>query len=91
MATDAKSNKITVIPKLLAILDIEGRIVTIDAMGYQRAIARQIIDQEGDYVPALKDNQGTLHDDVRIRLLLEGQKTTLQDAPGTVDGNHGRD
>ena len=87
MATDAKSNKITVIPKLLAILDIEGRIVTIDAMGYQRAIARQIIDQEGDYVPALKDNQGTLHDDV----LLEGQKTTLQDAPGTVDGNHGRD
>ena len=88
LATDAKSNEITAIPKLLAILDIEGRIVTIDAMGCQRAIAQQIVDQGGDYVPALKGNQGTLHDDVR--LFLEDQKTTLQAAPATVEGDHGR-
>lgn len=88
LATDAKSNEITAIPKLLAMLDIEGRIVTIDAMGCQCAIARQILDQGGDYVLALKGNQGTLHDDVR--LFLEDPKPTLQAAPATVEGDHGR-
>jgi predicted transposase YbfD/YdcC len=63
-ATDEKSNEITAIPKLLALLELKGCIVTIDAMGCQRGIAEQIIDQEGDYVLGLKGNQGTLHEAV---------------------------
>lgn len=59
-----KSNEITAIPELLAILDLEGAIVSIDAMGCQTAIAQQIVEQQGDYVLALKGNQGNLHEDV---------------------------
>lgn len=59
-----KSNEITAIPELLAILDLEGAIVSIDAMGCQTAIAQQIVEQQGDYVLALKGNQGHLHEDV---------------------------
>ena len=61
---DDKSNEITAIPALLSLLDLHGGTVTIDAMGCQKEIARQIIDQGGDYVLALKGNQGTLHADV---------------------------
>lgn len=61
---DSKSNEITALPKLLKLLDLKNRIVTIDAMGAQRDICKQIIEQEGDYVISLKGNQGTLHDDV---------------------------
>ncbi len=60
--TDDQSNEITALPKLLKLL--EGCIVTIDAMGCQRAIAKQIIEQEGDYVFGLKGNQGQLHEAV---------------------------
>ena len=60
-----KSNEITAIPELLAWLDLQGSIVTIDAMGCQKEIAKQIIEKEGDYVFSLKGNQGTLHDDVQ--------------------------
>ena len=88
LATDEKSNEITAIPKLLALLALDGRIVTIDAMGCQRAIARQIVGQGGEYVLALKGNQGTLHDDVR--LFLEDPETPVQTAPTTVEGDHGR-
>jgi predicted transposase YbfD/YdcC len=63
-ATQEKSNEITAIPKLLALLELKGCIVTIDAMGCQRAIAEQIIDQNGDYVLGLKGNQGKLHEAV---------------------------
>ena len=59
-----KSNEITAIPKLLELLTLRGAVVTIDAMGCQRAIAAQITDQEADYVLGLKGNQGTLHEDV---------------------------
>jgi predicted transposase YbfD/YdcC len=62
--TDEKSNEITAIPELLQLLDINGCIVTIDAMGCQKAIAAQIIDQNGDYVLALKGNQSGLHEAV---------------------------
>jgi len=62
--TDEKSNEITAIPELLKLLDINGCIVTIDAMGCQKAIAKQIIDQNGDYVLALKGNQSGLHEAV---------------------------
>ncbi len=61
VATDAKSNEITAIPKLLEILDISGALVTIDAMGCQTEIARKILDGGGDYVLAVKGNQPTLH------------------------------
>ena len=60
VATDAKSNEITAIVELLALLMLKGAIVTIDAMGCQTKIAEQIIDQGGNYVLALKGNQGTL-------------------------------
>lgn len=61
LATDAKSNEITAIPELLKMLTIKGNIITIDAMGCQKEIIKQIREQEGDYVIALKGNQGTLH------------------------------
>jgi hypothetical protein len=63
--TDAKSNEITAIPHLLKFLDIQGCIVTIDAMGCQKAIAEQIITAEGDYVLTLKGNQETLYEEVK--------------------------
>ena len=59
-----KSNEITAIPLLLEALELTGCIVTIDAIGCQREIAKQIIDQEADYVLSLKGNQGKLHEDV---------------------------
>lgn len=64
LKVDDKSNEIPAIPVLLALLDLQGCTVTIDAMGCQKEIARQIIAQGGDYVLALKGNQGTLHADV---------------------------
>ena len=63
--TDEKSNEITAIPRLLELLDLHGCIVTIDAMGCQREIAEQIVEAGADYVLAVKDNQGQLHEDVR--------------------------
>jgi len=62
--TEEKSNEITAIPELLRMLEIAGCIVTIDAMGCQKEIAAQIVEQEADYVLSLKGNQGTLHKDV---------------------------
>jgi predicted transposase YbfD/YdcC len=61
VACAEKSNEITAIPELLRLVDIHGAIITIDAMGTQKAIAEQIIDSQADYVLALKGNQGTLH------------------------------
>ena len=61
VATAEKSNEITAIPELLKLVDIGGAIITIDAMGTQTAIAKQVVDQKADYVLALKGNQGTLY------------------------------
>ena len=61
VACDEKSNEITAIPELLRLVDIKGAIITIDAMGTQKAIAEQIVEGGADYVLALKGNQGTLH------------------------------
>src|SRR5205814_8269336 len=61
VACAEKSNEITAIPELLRLVDIKGTIITIDAMGTQKAIAEQIIDSGADYVLALKANQETLH------------------------------
>jgi predicted transposase YbfD/YdcC len=54
IATDAKSNEITAVPKLLKMLTLKGAIVTADALNCQRAIAEQIVEQKGDYALALK-------------------------------------
>jgi predicted transposase YbfD/YdcC len=64
VACAEKSNEITAIPELLRLVDIKGAIITIDAMGTQKAIAKQIVDGEADYVLALKGNQEKLHDAV---------------------------
>ncbi len=74
VAVDEKSNEITAIPELLQLLLLEGCIVTLDAMGTQRAIAAQIIEQKGDYVLALKENQGTLYENVEDTFRLAQQE-----------------
>ena len=88
IATDAKSNEITAVPKLLEMLSLRGTIVTVDALNCQRDIARQIVEQGGDYVLALKGNQGTLHDDV-VRFL-DDPKSEVSTAKPAVDADHGR-
>ena len=70
LATEEKSNEITAIPVLLRQLALTGCIVTIDAMGTQTKIAAQIIEQEGDYALALKDNQGNLYEEVKATFAL---------------------
>jgi predicted transposase YbfD/YdcC len=88
-----KANEIVAIPKLLDMLAIEGAIVTIDAMGCQRAIAQKIIDKKADYLLALKGNQGTLRDDVELfanEQKAKDFKDTTVSRHETVDGDHGR-
>src|SRR4051812_12212134 len=88
-----KANEIVAIPKLLDLLAIEGAVVTIDAMGCQRAIAQKILDKKADYVLALKGNQGTLREDVEV-FAAEQKANGFQDTTisrhQTVDGDHGR-
>ena len=88
IATDAKSNEITAVPKLLEMLTLKGTIVTVDALNCQRAIAQQIIAQGGDYAFALKGNQGTLHEDVSV--FLDDPSTETSTNGPTVDADHGR-
>jgi predicted transposase YbfD/YdcC len=87
VAVDAKSNEITAVPQLLRMLSLDGVVVTADAMACQRAIAAQISDQGGAYVLALKANQGTLFEDVK--LFLDDPAVALAKAE-TTDGEHGR-
>ena len=88
-----KSNEIIAIPKLLGMLEIEGAIVTIDAIGCQREIAKKIVDKKADYVLALKGNQGSLREDVELFAAEQksnGFKDTKVSRHETVDGDHGR-
>jgi predicted transposase YbfD/YdcC len=88
-----KANEIIAIPKLLEMLAIEGAIVTIDAMGCQRAIAQKIVDKKADYVLALKGNQGLLCEDVELFAAEQkatGFKNTTISRDQTTDGDHGR-
>jgi predicted transposase YbfD/YdcC len=88
---DQKSNEITAIPELLAMLEIEGCVVTIDAMGTQTEIAGKIVEKEADYVLALKGNQSTLKDDVELFFQDVPQKTTEEtDYHKNVNKDHGR-
>jgi predicted transposase YbfD/YdcC len=88
IATDAKSNEITAVPRLLRMLAFKGTIVTADALNCQRAIAEQIVAQKGDYALALKGNQGTLFDDVV--LLLDDPELKASTAAPVVEADHGR-
>ena len=88
VATDTKSNEITAVPKLLAMLSLKGSIVTVDALNCQRAIAQQIVDQGGDYALALKGNQGSLHADIRD--FLDDPGTPVPSSGPLVEADHGR-
>lgn len=96
---DEKSNEITAIPKLLRALELQGCIVTIDAMGCQKKIAREIIEADADYCLALKGNQTAAHEEIRaffdalippdpaMGTPLRPQQT---DYVESVEGDHGR-
>jgi predicted transposase YbfD/YdcC len=93
IATEAKSNEITAIPKLLELLDLEGVVVSIDAMGCQKEIAGKIVENKGDYVLSLKGNQGTLHDEVSWWLdqaIAGKMRDATLDHHRQVSKNHGR-
>ena len=91
--TEEKSHEITAIPQLLQMLELNGCIVTIDAMGCQKEIARGILDRGAGYVLALKENQGQLYEDVRD--LFEGAEEfgfegVAHDYAPTLNKDHGR-
>ena len=65
LKVDGKSNEITALPALLKMLEVKGCVVTMDAMGCQKDLARQIVQQGGDYVLCLKGNQGSLHEETK--------------------------
>jgi predicted transposase YbfD/YdcC len=93
LATEEKSNEITAIPLLLRQLALAGCIVTIDALGTQTKIAQQIIAQEGEYALALKDNQGTLYDEVQATFSMAEQEAFASvacESARTVEKAHGR-
>ena len=88
-----KSNEITASPLLLKLLSLQDNIITIDAMGTQKVIAKQIHDEGGFYVLALKGNQGTLNDDVRLFLESEFKRnssSSIEDTCTDLDKGHGR-
>ena len=90
---DDKSNEITAIPQLLKSLHLTDAVVTIDAMGCQKAIAEQIIKAQANYVLALKGNQGDFYDDVELFLdqaLDKGFAEIAHDYHETLDKDHGR-
>ena len=88
-----KSNEITAIPHLLQLLEISGCIITIDAIGTQTKIAKLIVEQEADYILAVKENQGKLYQDLTA-LFEYDRERNFQDAPyqyaKTVNKDHGR-
>jgi predicted transposase YbfD/YdcC len=93
LATAEKSNEITAIPELIDNIDVAGATVTIDAAGCQKQIAAKIIDGGGDYVLALKGNQGNLHQAVQNWILAQMENdfadVTVRRYEETVTG-HGR-
>ena len=86
LKVNKKSNEITAIPKLLDILDIEGSIITIDAMGTQKEIADKIIDQDANYILALKGNHSNLEEEVESIFKVQKSYSIDED----LDKGHGR-
>jgi len=94
VAVDAKSNEITAIPALLDLLDLGGAIVTIDAMGCQKAIAQKIIDRGGDYILTVKENQEHLRADIQQAFLQASERDFAgleHDTYETRERGHGRE
>jgi predicted transposase YbfD/YdcC len=94
VAVDEKSNEITAIPRLLELLDVHGALVTIDAMGCQKEIAKQIVAGGGDYVLAVKENQPHLLEDIQAALgeALDNNFAGCHcDTYATEDRAHGRE
>ncbi len=86
IVVDEKSNEITAIPQLLDLIDVSGGVVTIDAMGCQSDLAKKIVDKSADYCLALKGNQTSLHEDVKLYFEhLPAQQRTV-----TKEKGHGR-
>jgi len=93
LKTDEKSNEITAIPQLLDLLSISGCIVTIDAMGCQTEIAQKVIDEDGDYLLAVKKNQEHLYEDIEWLFKFATDMNYAEegfDQAKTVDKGHGR-
>ncbi len=93
VATAAKSNEITAIPELLELLELQGAVVTIDAMGCQKAIASKIVERGGDFVLMVKDNQPHLLADIQtaVTKVLEGDAADIRhESDSTEDRGHGR-
>jgi predicted transposase YbfD/YdcC len=104
LKVDAKSNEITALPKLLRALELTGCIVTVDAMGTQKQIAKEIKEADADYVMALKGNHEVVHEEVKSFLDATVQEATAPRPPGkppsaavaglatlqTVEKDHGR-
>jgi predicted transposase YbfD/YdcC len=92
-AVEGKSNEIVAIPELLGMLDVKGKIITIDAIGTQTAIAEQIVAKGGDYLLAVKANQSNLRDEMEFIFRID-QQQHFKDAPydytETVNKGHGR-
>jgi len=93
VAVEGKSNEITAIPELLKLLDLKGALVTIDAIGCQKAIAQQIVDKGGQYLLAVKANQGHLLEDIQttVAKAMDGELGKHQVATiTTTEEGHGR-
>jgi len=95
VATDKKSNEITAIPVLLDLIDIEGCVVTIDALGCQEKIVTKVCDRGGEYVLAVKENQPKLEQDVR-EFFEWAERAAVAERPvietsETIDREHGRE
>lgn len=88
--TAEKSNEITAIPKLLEVLDLQNTVVTIDAMGCQKEIAKAIVDAEADYILALKGNHPELHHDVVTYFEDLENLDSPYECVDTLEGDHGR-
>jgi predicted transposase YbfD/YdcC len=95
LATEAHSNEITAIPRLLDMIDIKGDTVTIDAMGCQTEIAAKIRSKQADYVLAVKENQPTLYEEIKEYFDLVDEGRRVRDIPEDIwenglEKDHGR-
>jgi predicted transposase YbfD/YdcC len=93
LATDAKSNEIQTVPKLLELLDLEGAVVTADALNCQKTIARKTLEAKADYLLQVKGNQPALHEELQL-LFGQGLRDDCQGIPYAyaeeTNGGHGR-
>ena len=93
LKVEDKSHEITAIPKLLSVLELNGCIVSIDAMGCQKQIAQMIIKKGGDYILSLKGNQGNLFEDVKQLCewaFKNHDENIMGEKDETTEKNHGR-